>query len=43
MLKKKDNTKIVKRFETTMFGLPIIMRHDYQDKEMGLTYLEKIK
>ena len=32
MFKKKKD--IVARHETTMFGLPIIMRHDYQDKEV---------
>jgi 2-polyprenyl-3-methyl-5-hydroxy-6-metoxy-1,4-benzoquinol methylase len=30
---------MAKRFETTMFGLPIIMRHDYEDKVLQ----EKLK
>ena len=42
MFKKKKD--IVARHETTMFGLPIIMRHDYQDKEVMAkirTYVDK--
>jgi|SRR5882672_6978358 len=38
------SNNIVDRFQTTMFGLPIIMRHDYQDKEVLSkirTYIDK--
>ena len=42
MIKKKKD--IIARHETVMYGLPIIMRHDYQDKEVMAkirTYVDK--